>query len=52
MKEWLVRLPGGLLQLTDAQLAEVYGAKEPLVPTRLRLDEMRGTLRGDGPDRR
>lgn len=47
IKEWLVRLPGGLLQLTDAQLAEVYGAKEPLVPTRLRLDEMRGTLRGD-----
>lgn len=47
IKEWLLQLPGGLLQLTDAQLAEVYGAKEPLVPTRLRLDEMRGTLRGD-----
>eukprot|EP01043_Picozoa_sp_COSAG02_P038611 COSAG02_NODE_2990_length_7607_cov_3.437134_8_plen_406_part_00 len=47
IKEWLLQLPGGLLQLTDAQLAEVYGAKEPLVPTRLRLDEMRGTLCGD-----
>jgi hypothetical protein len=47
IKEWLAQLPGGLLQLTDAQLAEVYGAKEPLVPTRLRLDEMRGSPRGE-----
>eukprot|EP01043_Picozoa_sp_COSAG02_P072154 COSAG02_NODE_13479_length_1389_cov_1.857364_1_plen_402_part_10 len=47
IKEWLLQLPGGLLQLSDAHLAEVYGAKEPLVPTRVRLDEMRGTLCGD-----
>lgn len=47
MKEWLSQLPGGLLALSDAQLAEVYAAKEPLVPTRLRLDEMRGSLQGE-----
>ena len=47
MKEWLAQLPGGLLALSDAQLAEIYAAKEPLVPTRLRLDEMRGSLRGE-----
>ena len=49
MKEWLAQLPGegGLISLSQAELASVYAAKEPLLPTRALLDGMRGSLRGE-----
>jgi hypothetical protein len=49
VKEWLAQLPGegGLISLSQAELASVYAAKEPLLPTRALLDGMRGSLRGE-----
>ena len=47
MKGWLRMLPGGLLQLSEEELALAYAAKDPIVTTRKTLSDLRGTVRGE-----